>query len=243
MKRTGSLVALLLGMTAGMAALAVALSAAPPLPTAHPHLTARFIGNMAFAITDGRTTLFTDFPYEPGAFGYMTYDFASVPKPATEDAALCLITHGHRDHFDAALFSKMSAKIIAPPSLATELVALPAGRVLPFGPKIVYRDLTVEPIRTPHGDIEHESYLVTWHGRRLYFTGDTDRFDDLVSRRGLDDAFVSPWLLAAVARQGKSIDARRVIVYHHRAGETVPSFPNAAVRPIVPKQGETIDLD
>src|SRR5262249_49535291 len=64
-------------------------------------LTARFIGNMAFAITDGKTTLYSDYPYEPGAFGYMSYDFAKEPKAAD---CLCLITHGHRDHFDPALF-------------------------------------------------------------------------------------------------------------------------------------------
>jgi hypothetical protein len=29
----------------------------------------RFIGNMAFSITDGKTTLLTDFPYRSGAFG------------------------------------------------------------------------------------------------------------------------------------------------------------------------------
>jgi L-ascorbate metabolism protein UlaG (beta-lactamase superfamily) len=216
------------------------LLGARPLSAAPPTLTARFIGNMAFAITDGRTTLFTDFPYEPGAFGYMTYDFASVPKPATAGDALCLITHGHRDHFDPELFSKMPAgtKIIAPPTLAA---TLPADRVLPFSGRIAYRDITVEPVRTRHGDIEHFSYLVTWHGRRLYFTGDTDRYDDLVARHGLDDAFVSPWLLAAIVKHGKSIDARRVIVYHHKPDETVARLPSAFVT--VPKQGETIALD
>jgi len=192
---------------------------------------------MAFAISDGKTTLFTDFPYEPGAFGYMRYDFAAVHQPAPGDS-LCLITHGHRDHFDASLFAKTSAKIVAPPTLAS---TLPADRVLPFSAKIVYRDLTIEPIRTPHGDIEHFSYLVTWHGRRLYFTGDTDRYDDLVSRHGLDDAFVSPWLLAAIVRNGKSIDARRVIVYHHKPDEAIARLPSAFV--VVPRQGETIALE
>ncbi len=34
-----------------------------------------FIGNMAYEISDGETTLLSDFPYESGAFGYMTYKF------------------------------------------------------------------------------------------------------------------------------------------------------------------------
>jgi hypothetical protein len=48
------------------------------LPAQAPSLTATFIGNMAFAITDGATTLYTDFPYESGVFGYMAYDFDAV---------------------------------------------------------------------------------------------------------------------------------------------------------------------
>jgi hypothetical protein len=42
-------------------------------PKGLPHIEARFIGNMAFAIADGQTTLFTDFPYESGYSVYMEY--------------------------------------------------------------------------------------------------------------------------------------------------------------------------
>jgi L-ascorbate metabolism protein UlaG (beta-lactamase superfamily) len=197
------------------------------------HLDARFIGNMAFAITDGTTTLYTDYPYEPGAFDYMTYDFSKEPRPSD---CLCLITHGHRDHFDAALFRQTHCRIVAPPSLTA---SLPSDRILAFGKEIAYRDIRIEPARTPHGDIEHDSYLVTWRGLHLYFTGDTDRFDDLVSRRNLDAAFVSPWLLTAIASHGERIDAKLVIVYHQRAGEQVPSVLGR----MVPKQGETIQIE
>src|SRR6185295_719368 len=93
----------------------VAMLAGAPAPA---KLQAQFIGNMAFAITDGKTALYTDFPYESGAFGYMSYDFAKVPKAP---GSLCLYTHGHRDHFDAALFAKMDAKAIAPPKVAAML--------------------------------------------------------------------------------------------------------------------------
>jgi hypothetical protein len=31
-----------------------------------PSLEARFVGNMAFAISDGSTTVMTDFPYQSG---------------------------------------------------------------------------------------------------------------------------------------------------------------------------------
>jgi L-ascorbate metabolism protein UlaG (beta-lactamase superfamily) len=205
---------------------------APVLAAQSATLTATFIGNMAFAITDGTTMLYTDFPYESGAFGYMTYDFALVPKTT---GALCLITHGHRDHFDRALFERMDAKAIAPPELEA---TLPTERLIPFAPRMTYRDIVIESFRTPHGSIDHASYLVTWKGLRLFFAGDTDRFETLVAARNLDAAFVSPWLLEAVQTRGARIDARRVIVYHHRSGETPSTFQNA----VAPHQGEALVL-
>jgi L-ascorbate metabolism protein UlaG (beta-lactamase superfamily) len=195
-------------------------------------LEARFIGNMAFAITDGKTTLFTDFPYQSGAFGYMTYD-SEAAHPRSDD--LCLVTHGHLDHFDPALFAKMNAHLVAPPSL---MAKLPAARAIPFAKEMTFRDIQIEAFRTPHGEIEHYSYLVTWHGLRLYFTGDTDSTDQLLAMRNLDAAFVSPWLLEAVAKRKGWIDARRLVIYHHKAGESLPQLQNR----FVPRQGDRFTL-
>ncbi len=203
------------------------LSATEPAP-----LHATFIGNMAFAITDGKTTIYTDFPYESGYAGYMTYDFAAVPKAP---GALCLVTHGHRDHFDAALFAKMDALLIAPPDVEKRVAA---DRTIAFAPQMTYRDVAIEALETPHAGIGHASYLVTWHGLRLYFTGDTDSVDQLVAMQGLDYAFVSPWLIERVADRKGRIDARQVVCYHHQTGEKVPAFQNR----IVPRQGETLAL-
>ena len=214
------------------AALAAALvraedSGPKPIP-----LLATFIGNMAFAITDGTTTIYTDFPYESGYSGYMTYDFSAVPKAK---GALCLVTHGHRDHFDTLLFSKMDAMLIAPADVEARV---PKERRIPFAPRMRYRDIEIEAQSTPHGPVGHASYLVTWHGLRLYCSGDTDRADQLLALKNLDFAFVSPWLIQRVAETRRRIDARQVVCYHHQADETVPLFQNR----IVPRQGETLAL-
>jgi L-ascorbate metabolism protein UlaG (beta-lactamase superfamily) len=197
------------------------------------HLEVRFIGNMAFSITDGKTTLLTDFPYQSGAFGYMTYDTGA---PSVPSGSLCLVTHGHLDHFDPSLFQKLDAALIAPPSTVAKLET---KRAIALAPKMSYRDIRIEAFRTPHGDVEHYSYLVIWHGLRLYFTGDTDSAEQLLAMRDLDVAFVSPWLIEAVARQKGRIDSRLLVAYHHRAGETIAALQNRRV----PKQGETFTLD
>ncbi len=92
----------------------------------------------------------------------------------------------------------MDAKAIAPPKVAA---TLPPARVIPFAPKMTYRDITIEAFPTPHGDADHASYLVEWHGVRLYFTGDTDSADQLLAMKNLDYAFVSPWLIGKIAQQ------------------------------------------
>jgi len=196
-------------------------------------LDVRFIGNMAFAITDGKTTLYTDFPYQSGAFGYMTYEASAV---AAARECVCLVTHGHLDHFDPSLFAKMGCALIAPPSLVKKIGT---DRAVAFAPEMAYRVIEIEALRTPHGDIEHYSYLVTWHGLRLYFTGDTESTDELLAARNLDAAFVSPWLIEAVAKKGGRIDARRVVVYHHHADEKVAALQDRKV----PTQGEKFVLE
>jgi L-ascorbate metabolism protein UlaG (beta-lactamase superfamily) len=203
-------------------------------PAASPDtLSFRFIGNMAYAITDGTTTLYTDFPYQSGYSDYMTYDFEAVPKAP---GSLCLITHGHLDHFDPSLFPRMDCALIAPASVVARLKT---DRAIPLAREMTYRDIRIEPLATPHGPMEHYSYLVTWHGLRLYFTGDTDSTERLLATKNLDAAFVSPWLLEAVAKRSARIDAKQVIVCHQTSAETVPDNQKRRL----PKQGETFTLE
>ena len=190
-------------------------------------LSFRFIGNMAFEITDGKTVLYTDFPYTSGSFGYMAYESSEV-KPV--ENALCLITHPHADHWNADLFSKMNAALIAPPET---LKKVNSEKKIPFSNVMEYKDLRIEAFSTPHAG-EHYSYIVTWHGLRLFFSGDTEDPWLLLASKELDVAFVSPWLLSSVKEQGKTIDARKVVVYHHAAGEKVIPYQDR----LVPAQGE-----
>jgi L-ascorbate metabolism protein UlaG (beta-lactamase superfamily) len=192
----------------------------------------RFIGNEAFAIADGNTTLLTDFPYTPGAFGYMPYDFAAFDGV---ENGLCLITHGHADHFDPKLFATTKFAIIAPPSV---LASLDTSHKIPFAAEMTYRGITVKAFRTPHGDIEHYSFLVLWHGLEMYFAGDTDDVAELGRQADLDVAFVTPWQLKAMLESGKRIGARRVVLYHHHAGEDIPAYQERCVL----KQGESFEL-
>jgi len=208
-----------------LAGVGAAASASPPATD----LRATFIGNMAVHLTDGRVAMLVDFPYQSGAFGYMEWSKAIVP---TGPAPLCLISHSHDDHFAPRLARDFCGSILGP----KDVVAGSGVRALELAPQVSWEGLSVRPLATRHAGIEHYSFLVEWGGRRLYFTGDTDDPEALLAARGLDVAFVSPWLLAAVGSQGRRIDARQVAVYHHKAGEAVPEIQGR----LVPRPGDVL---
>jgi L-ascorbate metabolism protein UlaG (beta-lactamase superfamily) len=183
----------------------------------------QFIGNEAILITDGKTTLLSDYPYQSGYSIYMEYDPAKV---RAEGDVLSLITHGHGDHFELELFKKTNWKIIAPDEVASKI---DPSRVVGSGPTRTFKDLKIQAIETPHAQIGHYSYLVTWHGKRFYFTGDTESTDALIAAKQLDVAFVSPWLLDAVLNSSKKIDADTIVIYHHAANEKTPTCDRCKV--------------
>jgi L-ascorbate metabolism protein UlaG (beta-lactamase superfamily) len=199
-----------------------------------PAIEARFIGNMAFAISDGTVTLFSDFPYESGYSRYMTYSAGEI-RSATR-SSLALITHRHPDHWKRELFEKTNWQIAGPGDVVS---TVPAARVVPLAPSATFGGMQIEPLKTPHATVDHYSYVVTWHGRRLYFSGDTESVDHLLALKNLDVAFVSPWIFKAARRGPRRIDARQIVIYHHEAGETVPECQAGCV---VPRQGDTFPI-
>ena len=202
--------------------------------TAQPSLDARFIGNMAWSITDGSFTLMSDFPYDSGSVnGYMTYDAATELRSPTRDT-LALITHRHGDHWSPSLFPKTGWMLVGPRDV---VATMPQDRVVPASPRFLYGPLRIDAIETPHANIGHYSYVVTWHGRRLYFSGDTESPAHLIALRDLDVAFVSPWLYRAVIKAGGRVDAKRVVIYHHEPQEQVPECRQGCH---VPRQGERL---
>lgn len=200
-----------------------------------PPLDVRFIGNMAVSITDGTVTILTDFPYEPGYSGYMTYAPSEIRSSTT--TTLALITHRHRDHWLASLFTPTTWKVAGPSDVTA---GLPADRVLPLGATTTFGAATIERFETPHANVGHYSYVVTWNGRRMYFSGDTDSPDSVAAARNLDAAFVSSWLYRTTLRRGLRIDAKQIVIYHHQPGEQVVGCVN---RCTIPEQGQRIRLE
>ncbi|MCI0567666.1 MAG: MBL fold metallo-hydrolase [Acidobacteria bacterium] len=211
----------------GLTVALIALGAAPVRAEA---LKARFIGNEAFEITDGKVTLLSDFPYHSGAYGYMKYRFEDV-RP--QGKVLCLITHKHEDHFDPTLFKKTDWTLLGPAKMVR---GVDPAKLLPIQDLVRFEDMEIRPIRTPHGNMEHYSYWVRWHGLKLFFSGDTEEMDALTRIGKADVVFISPWLLESWQGLGPP-NAGRVIVYHHKADEKIQ-----CIQCVVPKQGDEIEI-
>ena len=213
--------------------LVLLMAAAPAAPPAE--LRATFIGNMGVHLTDGRVAMLTDLPYKSGSFGYMEWSKAAVPKGSPP---LCVFTHSHDDHFDPGQVPDHCKAVLGPKDVEKAARALALDSKLELVSQIEWEGITIHPIATPHAGLEHYSYLVEWGGARLYFTGDTEDTKALLAAKDLDVAFVSPWLLAAVESKKQRIDARQVVVYHHRLGEIVAEHQDR----IVPAQGQVLSL-
>ncbi|MDK1021571.1 MAG: MBL fold metallo-hydrolase [Candidatus Hydrogenedentes bacterium] len=199
-------------------------------------LTVTFIGNSAFHITDGETTLLSDFPYRSGAYGYMEYDMDDVPPI---ENGLSLVTHSHADHWDKELFAKMDLSVIGPTSVTG---GVDTEKVVPFDADepMTFRDIEVQAIEMPHSlPQQHYSYLVTWHRLRLYFTGDTETPADILQREDIDIMFISPWLIRTIERQDLTLDTKVLVVYHQKIGEEFPPFQDYKRM----KQGESFTVD
>jgi len=61
---------------------------------------------------------------------------------------------------------------------------------------------------------KHYSYLITWHGKVIYVSGDTSDLDDLKNIKNIDIAFVNPWLFMKAQREKVKIDAKKFGIYH-----------------------------
>jgi L-ascorbate metabolism protein UlaG (beta-lactamase superfamily) len=181
-----------------------------------PYLEIHFLGNEAFEITDGQTTLLSDFPYQSGAFGYMTYNEALL---STRQNSTCLITHQHADHFDASLITRIGCKVLGPQDVLEKVS--PNLRWKWEDRRIRINDMEVKAIRTPHGLIDHFSYLVLWKNRKLYFVGDTDDPSELLKQTNLDVLFITPWLAKRIPQQKLKRLSHKIVIYHHRTDEKI----------------------
>lgn len=192
----------------------------------------KFIGNCGLFMTDGKNNFYVDFPYKSGAYKYMEYDKSEID--AIKDNAIFIFTHRHADHYSKKLLKKLTGKKFDPWNI-NELEKL--------GETILNFD--IKAFQTSHKvfglSFKHYSYLITWHDRKIYISGDTGDLEELSKIKNIDWAFVNPWLYMNAQNEKVTIDAKNFGMYHlYPQQEINGEAPKNLI--ILKNQGEVITI-
>jgi L-ascorbate metabolism protein UlaG (beta-lactamase superfamily) len=158
-------------------------------------------------------------------------DFSSRPK-----ADLVLITDIHGDHMDPdaiKAISKAGTEIFAPPAVVqTVTIAKPISN----GESKTWQNWSIEAIpaynlkRGPSpGKLFHDKgrgngYVLSYGGKRFYFSGDTEGVPEMRALKNIDVAFVCmnlPYTMPPdeAAEAVKAFHPKVVIPYHYRGSD------------------------
>jgi L-ascorbate metabolism protein UlaG (beta-lactamase superfamily) len=154
-------------------------------------------------------------------------------------ADLILITDIHGDHLDPDMIkaeSKGSTDIIAPAAVAKTVTT---AKVLGNGEKTTWGAWTIEaipmynttPTRGPKpGTVFHEKgrgngYVLTYGGKRFYFSGDTEGIPEMRALKNIDVAFICmnlPYTMTPeeAADAVKAFHPKVAIPYHYKGQDT-----------------------
>ena len=161
-------------------------------------------------------------------------NFAGLPQ-----ADLILITDIHGDHLDADMIkaeSKAGTEIIAPAAVAKTVTT---AKVIGNGEKTTWGAWTIEaipmynttPSRGPKpGKLFHDKgrgngYVLTYGGKRFYFSGDTEGIPEMRALKNIDVAFICmnlPYTMTPdeAADAVKAFHPKVAIPYHYKGQDT-----------------------
>jgi L-ascorbate metabolism protein UlaG (beta-lactamase superfamily) len=158
-------------------------------------------------------------------------NFAGMPQ-----ADLILITHEHGDHVDMdgssiKTLSKDGTVVIA---TATVGKFIPQASVMANGENKKWDKFTIEAVpaynlmRGPaagkffHPQGQGNGYVISYGGKRIYFSGDTESIPEMRALKNIDAAFICmnlPYTMTPeeAAEAVKAFKPKVVIPYHYRA--------------------------
>jgi len=159
-------------------------------------------------------------------------NFSGLPP-----ADLIIVTDIHGDHLDPDSIrdvSKTGTVVIAPPAVAATIVT---ATKLSNGEKTTWGGWTIEAVpmynltRGPapgkyfHDKGRGNGYVMTYGGKRFYFSGDTEGIPEMRALKNIDVAFVCmnlPYTMTAeeAADAVKAFHPKVVIPYHYRGQDT-----------------------
>ncbi|SDZ75115.1 MBL fold metallo-hydrolase [Bizionia paragorgiae] len=197
-----------------------------------------FLGNCGLYLTDGTTNIYTDFPYKSGAHGYMEFDESELDS--IRENSIFIFTHKHSDHYSEKNIKKVIKEKGGKKYGSWNIEELENLKKL-------VPNFSVQVFKTKHKwSSKHYSYLITWHNKKIFLSGDTESAETIGTIKNIDWAFVPYWVLLDAKENDIKIDAKMFGVYHlatvqiPSAKENYDEIEN--IRPMVEK-GEKITIE
>jgi L-ascorbate metabolism protein UlaG (beta-lactamase superfamily) len=176
------------------------------------------------------------------ADGKVIYLDLAPPAPTAnlQPADLMLITDIHGDHMNKGLvdkFSKPGGTIIAPPEVVKTITN---AKPLANGQTTTWDKWTIEAIpaynikhMTPQGQPYHpkgrgNGYVMTYGGKRFYFSGDTEGTPEMLALKNIDVAFLCmnlPYTMSpAEAADAALVFRPKIVIPYHYGQYNVAVF-------------------
>ncbi|WP_323789794.1 hypothetical protein [Psychroserpens sp.] len=196
-----------------------------------------FLGNCGLYLTDGKTSIYTDFPYKSGAHGYM--DFEETELDSIKENSIFIFTHKHSDHY-----SDKNIKKVIKEKGGKKYGSWNIDELRNLGESIP--NFSIQAFKTDHKwSSKHYSYLITWHHKKIFLSGDTESAETIGTIKNMDWAFVPYWILLDAKENDIKIDTNMFGVYH-LATVQIPSAKKnydeiENMKPMV-EQGEKITI-
>ena len=191
----------------------------------------KFLGNCGLYLSDGKTNIYVDFPYKSGAFNYMKYNHSEIDS--IRKNSIFIFTHKHPDHYSIKNMRKTLRK-----KKGHKYGKWNIAKLEKLSDSL--GELSIKAIKTEHSlSFKHYSYLITWHGKRIYFSGDTETADTVLTFKQLDWAFVPYWIASEVNKRNTKIDTKMLGVYHLYPIMKVNNGSPQTIK-VLDKQGEVI---
>ena len=174
----------------------------------------RFIGNCGLHMTDGNINIYSDFPYKSGVYNYMEYDLTELDS--IKENPIFLFTHKHADHY-----SRKDLKKVMKARNGKKYGTWNVSDLEDLNE--AYSDFHIQAIKTKHRfTFKHYSYLITWHGKRIFISGDTESAETIGKVKNIDWAFVPYWILYDAKENNIEIDAKMRALYHLAPVQKLP---------------------
>lgn len=192
----------------------------------------RFIGNCGLHLTDGLTHIYTDFPYKSGAHHYSKYKDSELDS--IKQNAYFIFTHKHSDHYYKGKMKQILKKKNGKKYGKWNMSALEnLSKTIP--------EFEIKAFKTKHlFSFKHYSYLITWHGKKIYLSGDTEHAETILTMTNLDWVFIPAWLIKNIVEAGKDIDTKKIGIYHIGPKDNVNVTGERVL--MLNEQGKTISI-